>query len=73
MIFAELQGGVELDGTELGAEFLLRVRVVEMTEESIEVTSMGDTEPRILQGRNTAKLMLLAVRKESNTEIERDK
>jgi hypothetical protein len=44
-----------------------------MTEESIEVTSMGDTEPRILQGRNTAKLMLLAVRKESNTEIERDK
>ena len=68
MISAELE--VIMEEAELGAEYLIRVRVVEVREETIDVTRIGDTEPRVLTGQRSCKLMPLAVR---NTETGRDK
>ncbi len=53
---------VMMEEAELGAEYLIRVRVVEVREEAIEITSLGDPEPRVASGIRTAKLLPLAVR-----------
>jgi len=44
---------------ELGDEFLLRVRVVALREETIDIRRLGDPEPRVTGGRRDVDLLLL--------------
>ena len=60
MTSAELS--VLMEKAELGKEYLIRVRVVEVREETIDVTALGDPEPRVIGGVRSAKLVPLSVR-----------
>lgn len=51
-----------MDEAELGKEYLIRVRVVEVREETIDVTRLGDDETRVLSGVRSARLLPLSVR-----------
>jgi hypothetical protein len=72
ILAAHLADDVVLEDATVGDEFLLRVRLVTVREESIEITRYEDVEPQIAQGRNTGELILLAVRPQSNQEESRD-
>jgi len=50
------------EDAELGQEFLLRVRLVEISEEITNVTSFGSPEPQVLSGERSGRIVLLAVR-----------
>lgn len=50
---------------DIGEEFLIRVRATQVSEETIEVTSYGDPEPRVAQGRITVELQVLATRRDA--------
>lgn len=49
-----------MESAELGAEYLIRVRVVEVSEETLTVTSV-EHPPKVIAGRRRAKLLPLAV------------
>lgn len=60
MTTAELE--VAMDEAELGKEYLIKVRVVEVREESIDVTRLGDSEPQFWSGVRSCTLLPISVR-----------
>ena len=50
------------DDAQVGEEFLLRVRLVEIREEVINVTSFGAKEPQLVSGRRDGTLVWVATR-----------